>query len=103
MASFVGSLGLVASKSERQAARLTVAEYHDAQLRELVEHVAGAVDRYRAGALTVFEVDHIVFQYSRAAKELWKFCNYGPVDMAAAAIREHPPSGWWERGAPRER
>jgi hypothetical protein len=80
-----------------------VGEYHDAQLRKLVEHVANAIDRYRVGDLTAFEVDRIVFQYFRAAKELWKFCDHPPVEMAAAGIRERPPSNWWERGAPRER
>jgi hypothetical protein len=99
----VSSVGVVPSKSERQAARSVIGEYHKAQLSELVEHVADAIDRHRAGDLTAFEVDHILFQYSRAAKELWKFCNHLPVEMAAAAIREHPPSDWWERGAPRER
>jgi hypothetical protein len=102
-ARFVSSLRDVSGKSERQAARSVVAEYHDAQLRRLVDHVADAIDRYRAGDLTAFEVDHIVFQYSRAAKELWKFCNYLPVEMAAAGIRERASSDWWERGAPRER
>jgi hypothetical protein len=53
--------------------------------------------------LTALEVDHIVFQCSRAAKELWKFCNYLPVERAAARKREHPPSDWWERAAPRKR
>lgn len=42
-------------------------------------------------------------QYSRAAKELSKYCNYVQVEMAAAMIREQPPRDWWERGAPRER
>ena len=102
-ASLMSSLEVVPSKSERQAARSVVGEYHDAQLRELVDHVADAVDRYRAGDLTAFEVDHILFQYSRAAKELWKFCNHLPVEVAVAGIRQHPPSDWWERGAPKER
>jgi hypothetical protein len=62
-----------------------------------------AVDRYRAGELDPFEVDHVLFHYSRAAKELWKFCNSFPVEMAAAMIREQPPPDWWERGAPRVR
>jgi hypothetical protein len=80
-----------------------VAEYHEAQLGELVARVGEAVDRYRAGALDAFDVDQILFQYSRAAKELWKFCNHLPVEVAAAMIREQPPHDWWERGAPRAR
>jgi hypothetical protein len=33
------------------------------------------------------EIDRVVFQYSRAAKELWKFCNHLQVEVAAAMIR----------------
>jgi hypothetical protein len=84
-------------------ARLVVADYHEAQLGSLVNRVGHAIDRYRAGELDAFEVDPALFQYSRAAKELWKFCNHLPVEVAAAMIREEPPSDWWERGAPRER
>jgi hypothetical protein len=97
------NLVLVAGKSERRAARSVVADYHDAQLRELVDRVGDAIDRYRAGELDAFEIDRVVFQYSRAAKELWKFCNYLQVEVAARMIREQPPNDWWERGAPRER
>lgn len=45
-------------------------DYHDAQLTELVSHVGAAIDRYRAGELDAFDVDRVLFQYSRAAKEL---------------------------------
>jgi hypothetical protein len=93
----------VSGKAERQAARSVVAEYHHAELGHLVARVGEAVDRHRAGALDAFEVDRVLFQYSRAAKELWKFCNQLPPEVAAAMIREHPPHDWWERGAPRER
>jgi hypothetical protein len=99
----VSNLGLVSSKSERRAARSMVADYHNAQLGDLVNHVGDAIDRYRAGELDAFEVDRVLFQYSRAAKELWKFCNYLPVEIAAAVIQEQPPNDWWERGAPSER
>jgi hypothetical protein len=97
------SLALVSGKSERQAARTVVAGYHDEQLRHLVDHVAAAIDRYRAGELDAFEMDRVTFQYSRAAKELWKFCNLLDPEAAAGLIREQPPVDWWERGAPTER
>jgi hypothetical protein len=93
----------MASKAERQAARAVVAEYHQAQLAVLVAHVGEAIDRHRAGELDPSDVDHVIFQYSRAAKELWKFCNYRPVESAASTIQQRPPDDWWERGAPRER
>lgn len=93
----------MSGKSERRVARSVVAEYHQAQLGMLVAHVGDAIDRYRAGDLEPFEVDRVLFQYSRAAKELWKFCNSLPVEIAASMIHEQPPDDWWERGAPRER
>jgi hypothetical protein len=99
----LSNVGLVSGKSERRAARAVVAEYHDGQLGVLVARVGDAIDRYRAGDLEAFDVDRVLFQYSRAAKELWKFCNYVDVEVAAAMIREQPPDDWWERGAPRER
>lgn len=93
----------MASKAERQAARSVVAEYHQTQLAVLVARVGEAIDRYRAGELDPFDVDRVLFHYSRAAKELWKFCNYHPIEFAASTIQERPPDDWWERGAPRER
>jgi hypothetical protein len=97
------SVAVVPEKSERREARATVAAYHQAQLEELLIHVGDAVDVYRAGELDAFDVDRLVFQYSRAAKELWKFCNYGQLELMAATIRDDPPGQWWERAAPRER
>lgn len=99
----MSNLEIMADKSERRAARTLVAEYHDAQLRELVGRVGDGIDRFRAGELDVAEVDRVLFQYSRAAKELWKFCNYLQVEVAATIIRKEAPNEWWERGAPRER
>ncbi|MGA8048228.1 MAG: hypothetical protein WCA30_18400 [Dermatophilaceae bacterium] len=93
----------MSSKTERRAARAVVADYHAAQLGSLVARVGEAVDRYRAGDVDAFEVDRVLFQYSRAAKELWKFCNHLHVEVAAAMIIDQPPQDWWERGAPRAR
>ena len=103
MSAPLSSLVPVSDKSKRRAARSVVAEYHQAELGDLVARVGEAVDRYRAGELDAFEVDRVLFQYSRAAKELWKYCNHLEVEIAAAMIREQPPHDWWERGAPRER
>jgi hypothetical protein len=80
-----------------------VVEYHEAELGELVAHVGEAVDRHRVGELDAFEADRVLFQYSRAAKELWKFCNFLQVETAATIIREQSPRDWWERGASTER
>ncbi len=93
----------MSTKSERQAAREVVAAYHEARLAELVERVGAAGDRLRAGEVDAFEADQVIFHYSRAAKELWKFCNFGDVELAAQLIRDQDPGEWWERGAPKRR
>jgi hypothetical protein len=93
----------VPAKSERSAAREAVAAYHESQLAALVERVGAAVDRFRANELDAFGVDQAIFQYSRAAKELWKFCSLGDPELAANNVRERPEVDWWERGAPRKR
>jgi hypothetical protein len=78
-----------------------VAAYHEARLAELVEHVGRAIDRFRAGELDAFAADRVLFQYSRSAKELWKFCNLTDVVTTAQAVVDRPPINWWERGAPK--
>ena len=75
--------------------------YHEARLADLVTHVADAIDRFRDGEVDAFDVDHVLFQYSRAAKELWKFCNMGDVEMTAHHVREGASIDWWKRGAPK--
>lgn len=91
----------MSTKSERRAAREAVAAYHEARLVELLQHVGEAVDRFRAGELDASETDQIIFQYSRAAKELWKFCNLHNVEFTAHMLDERAPADWWERGAPK--
>ena len=91
----------MSTRSERQAAREAVAAYHEARLAELIRHVGEAVDRFRAGELDAFDTDQMIFQYSRAAKELWKFCNISDVVFTAEVIGERAPPDWWERGAPK--
>ena len=93
----------MSATSDRRAARETVAAYHEEQLGELVRHVKQAVERFQAGEIDAFEVDDVVFQYSRAAKELWKFCNLGQVEFTARIVRDEPPGDWWDRGARRRR
>lgn len=93
----------MSTKAERRAAREKVAAYHEEQLGRLVEHLVSAMESFRSANLSAFDVDEVVFQYSRAAKELWKFCNLGNIEIAARVIDEHPPTDWWDRGAPRRR
>ena len=39
-----------------------------------MQHVATAVDGWRAGTLDTYDVDELVHRYQRATRELWKFC-----------------------------
>lgn len=101
----------VGSKADRHAARDVVAAYHDACLAELVTHVAAAIDAFRAGQLTPFDVDEIIHRYHRAAQQLWTFCwstgSGAQVEFAAGTIEhladEDRPIDWWDRGASRRR
>jgi hypothetical protein len=99
----------VGGKTEYQQARQTVAAYHENCLHELVEHVADALDRYRADEIDAFALDETIHHYHRAARELWKFCWAGSggtqLQMTARFIDEEASStrvtDWWERGTPR--
>lgn len=94
----------MSTKAERRAASAAVGAYHEAQLAQLVERVAAAIERFRAGELNAFEVDDTIFQYKKAAKELWKFCNLGNSESAASSIADgRAPDDWWEQGAPSRR
>jgi hypothetical protein len=99
----------VSTKAERQAARQQVATYHEAQLAALVQQVAEAIDRHRGGELDVFEVDEVIFQYQRAARQLWTFCQTtgSQAELAAHMIQRMAEDGeaidWWERGQPHHR
>lgn len=99
------------SKRERRADRALVAAYHEARLAELVEHVAEAVDRFRAGEHDAYAVDEVLHQYSRAARELWKFCRLpgggAGAERTARLLRDMTAEGdsvdWWQLGAPPDR
>ena len=93
----------MSSKSERRAALETVTAYHEARLAELVQRLGEAIDRFRAGEVDAFDTDQVIFQYSRAAKELWKFCNLRDVEFTAHMIGDRAPADWWERAEPRRR
>jgi hypothetical protein len=86
-----------------------VSGYHEAELAALVEHVAQAIDRYRAGEIDAVAVDETIHQYHRAAQELWKFCWSGGVganiELIDGIIERQSIVGetvdWWQRGQPR--
>ena len=91
------------ASSEHRTAGEAVGKYHEAQLSALLVHVEEALRRFRSGELDAFEVDQELFQYSRAAKELWKFCTLNNAVDTAQWISGMPPSDWWERGSFRRR
>jgi len=90
-------------KERRRVARGLVAAYHDAELAGLVEHVADAIERYRAGELDVHDVDEVIHRYHKATQQLWKFCFGGGSGAHAetvAATLEHLTAqserpDWW--------
>lgn len=96
-------------KARRRSARVLVATYHEAKLAELVEHAREGFDCYDAGEIDAFELDDLVHRYTRAARELWRFCGQtgGDVERAAGMLEWMAAEGeaidWWERGASRRR
>lgn len=91
-------------KASRRAAVAYVGTYHEEKLAGLLDHVRRGLAAYEAGEIDVFEVDAIIHQYTKAARELWKFCavSGSRLDMAVRAIqlsREGGPErDWWEAG-----
>lgn len=61
-------------------------------MAELVERVGRTIDSFRGGELDAFAADRVLYQYSRSAKELWKFCNLTDVEMTARAGLDRPRS-----------
>jgi hypothetical protein len=99
----------VATNAERRAAGVRVSAYHQAQLAELLSHVAVAIDRYRAGDIDAYAVDETIHHYHRAAAELWKFCfarGAGThaefiADLLDRMTADAEAIDWWERATPR--
>ena len=83
--------------------------YHRDELRKLQEHLREGFARFDSGEIDPFEFDHLIFHYSRSAKELWKFCGMGEsrIGWAISAIKSRRHSAtepdWWEIGDPDRR
>jgi hypothetical protein len=95
--------------SHRKAAPQLVADYHDAQLRDLLEHVRRGFDRLDRGEIDVFDLDDVVQRYRKAATKLQEFCGSSGAQWEHAAGmlellrgRGEEPD-WWEAGAPDRR
>jgi hypothetical protein len=98
------------TKAVRRVARELVGSYYEAQPAELIDHIRDALGRYGAGEIDAFDLDDVIHQYKRAARELWKFCVGGGshVLFAARMLEYLEAEGelpdWWEAGAlPRRR
>jgi hypothetical protein len=61
--------------------------YHEARLGELIEYIAIAIDRYRAGEVDAYHVDETIHHYHRAARELWN--SAGPVVVEHIEMISH--------------
>jgi hypothetical protein len=93
------------SKQSRRVALAVVATYHEAELAGLIEHVAEAIERYRAGEIDVHDVDEVIHRYHKATQELWKFCfggGSGRYAESVAASLEHLTAeddrpDWWAK------
>ena len=97
-------------RARRRAARELIGEYHEEQLRRLLENVRHGIERMDAGEIDPFELDELIHQYKRSAQKLWSFCGSGGSDWESAALtvewwRENgePETDWWETGRPRRR
>jgi hypothetical protein len=94
-------------KADRRASRELTADYHQSQLRTLLEHVRARFAQLDSGEIDEFDMDDLIHHYERSAAELWKFCGSsgGQRHQAASALtywREHGEEpDWWDRGAPR--
>lgn len=97
------------TKAARRASCVVVANYHEAQLAALIEHVREALVRYDAGEIDVFDLDDTIHHYKRSARELWKFCaGAGSHVLFAARTLEYWQAegdlpDWWEAATPRRR
>lgn len=84
-----------------------MATYHEAELAGLVQHVAGAIERYHAGELDVHDVDEVIHRYQKATQGLWKFCFGGGsgayVETIAATLAEGERPDWWAAAERRRR
>ena len=82
-------------REQRRADLALVTSYHEAQLAKLLERVQEGFRRFEAGEISAFELDDLIHNYKRAARELWKFCG----DLSGSGFA--PPRGRWRSSARR--
>jgi intergrase/recombinase len=101
-----------ATRAERRVARERVARYYESELAKLVDRVEQAIARYRGGEIGLTEADDVTHRYSKATRELWKFCwstgSGSHVLFVARTLElwaaENVSVDWWEEAErPRRR
>jgi hypothetical protein len=89
---------------------MLVAEYHQEQLRGLLERVRAGFMSLDAGEIDEFELDDLIHRYKKAAAKLWAFCGSSGARVQQAADtltdlrgRGEDTPDWWEIAAPLDR
>jgi hypothetical protein len=97
-------------RERRRAARELIGDYHEAELRKLLDHVRQGFRRLDAGEIDPFELDDLIHRYKRSAQKLWSFCGSSGSGWEHAALtieslREHGEDDpdWWAASEPRVR
>ncbi len=97
-------------KARRRAARKMIGEYHETQLRLLLDHVRDGFDQLAAGEIDPFQLDELIHRYKRSVQKLWTFCGSSGSGWERAALTleglreqgEEEPD-WWAAGEPARR
>lgn len=92
-------------KARRRAAREMIDQYHEQQLRLLLEHVREGFDQLDAGELDPFELDELIHRYKRSAQKLWTFCGSSGSGWERAVVwlewlreQDEEEPDWWAVG-----
>ena len=87
-----------------------IGTYHEQQLRLLLERVRDGLARMDRGEIDPFELDDVIYHYTKAARELWKFCGSsgGGWEAAARTLQYLSEQGeelpdWWAAAERRRR
>jgi hypothetical protein len=77
-----------AQRAWQRAARHAVAEYHEQQLRDRLEHVRDGLARLARGEIDVFDIDALIERYDLAERKLRRSAARPPPTGNA------PPTCW---------
>jgi hypothetical protein len=82
----------VTAKSDRRAARQTVAAYHEEQLGELIDHVKLALERFEGRALDAFEVDELIFSTPERRRNSGSSATLGTLRLPRGSFGMNRPA-----------